>query len=585
MSVPVTIKFDSVTKRFGAVVANDAIRCEVATGGIHAFLGENGAGKSTLMKVLSGCYQPDSGRILLNGSPVAFRSPSHARDAGIGMVYQHFTLIPSMTVLDNILLGDPRVPFLLRRRSLEERIESKAKRLGFNFDLSSPVWQLSISERQKVEIFKLLWRDARVLILDEPTSQLAPFEAEDILTIMSNLAKDGRTVLMVSHNIEEVLRFSSQISVLRKGRCIATVDSRSVRAQELARLMVGTLPSQTSRSREMQPSEPVLSLRDVAVRSTSDHRPLTDVTLDIYSGEVLGVAGVTGSGQDELVAILTGHLRPNRGSLLIKGEVRSWECLRGIASSVAHVPADPRNNGSVQCLSLLDNLFLRDIGGPRFCLGPFLRRSIMRDEARTRLGWFQVRPNDPDLPCSALSGGNLQRLVIARELAFQSSILVAVNPTAGLDLAAAKNVRDELRAHASRGNAIVLVSHDLPDLLATCDRIMVLCAGKVTGIESSENLNAESLGLLMGGVEADTVRALTDLQVGTCEEGKTELRAALHQLLDSPDWWQRRLASQIGLRVFGSEDFPRVQARFQEEDHDEVRVWMSLVLARIGGEA
>jgi simple sugar transport system ATP-binding protein len=585
MSTPLTVTFDSVTKRFGAVVANDTVSCEVAAGSFHAFLGENGAGKSTLMKILSGCYQPDSGRILLSRSPVVFRSPSDARDAGIGMVYQHFTLIPSMTVLDNILLGDPRVSPLLRRRSLGERVESEAKRLGFHFDLSAPVWRLGVSERQKVEIFKLLWRDAHVLILDEPTSQLAPFEAEDVLTIMSNLAKDGRTILMVSHNIEEVLRFSSHISVLRRGRCVATVDSRSVRVQELAGMMVGALQTQVSRSpRAQSTSVPVLSLKDVTVRSASDRRPLTDITLDIYSGEILGVAGVAGSGQDELAAILTGHLRPDRGTLLLKGKAHSWETLQDLTTSAAHVPADPRNDGSVQRLSLLDNLFLRDIHHSRFHQGPFLRMTAMQDEAKARLDRFQVQPDDPDLPCSALSGGNLQRLILARELASQSSLLVAVNPTAGLDLAAARTIQEELRDYASEGNAVVFISHDLPELLVTCDRILVLCAGEVVGIEPAAKLDSESLGLLMGGVKAEIVHVLTAPQVNIYTAGNTAIRTVLLQFLDSPNWWQRRLAAQIGLRVFGPEDLPKLRARFEGEDHDETKVWLSLALARVGNE-
>jgi ABC-type uncharacterized transport system ATPase subunit len=585
VNIQPTVAFDHVTKRFGTVLANDSISCDVAASGIHAFLGENGAGKSTLMKVLSGCYKPDSGRVLLNGRPAVFRSPSDAQNAGVGMVYQHFTLVQSMTILDNIILGDLRLPLLLRRRSLRDRVHAELNHHGFNFDLSSPAWRLRPAERQKVEIFKLLWRDARVLILDEPTSQLAPFEAEDILTIMSNLAKDGKIVLMVSHNIEEVLRFSCRITVLRKGRSVATVDSQSAQVQELARLMVGELPSRTPRTAGLRSAGPVMSLRNITVHASSDKRALTDLSLDIYSGEVLGVAGVSGSGQDELVSILTGQLVPDRGLLLVNGNAHPWETLREVKTSVAHVPSDPRNDGSVQRLSLLDNLFLRDIKRSRFLWGPILRKAAMREEAAIRLDRLQVRPNDPGLPCSMLSGGNLQRLILARELGSEASVLVAVNPCAGLDPAAARTVREELQAHSRKGNAVILISQDLAELLNTSDRILVLCGGEIAGVEQSQTLDSESLGLLMGGVKAEIVRALMDTHIDGMGDGNAELRTAIHSLLYSPDWWQRRLAAQIALRLFVKDDLPSLLSRLAEEDHEEARVWMLLVLARIGDES
>jgi general nucleoside transport system ATP-binding protein len=572
------VAFDSVTKRFGEVLANDSISCEVSQGGIHSFLGENGAGKSTLMKILSGSYHPDAGSIILNGEPVAFRSASEALEAGIGMVYQHFTLASSMTVLDNILLGDCSSSFFVNRKLLKEQVDEKAKSFGFAFDLNMPVWKLSISECQKLEIFKLLWKDVRILILDEPTSQLAPFEAEDILSVMSHMAKNGRTVLMISHNIEDVLRFSSQVTVLRKGRCISTVNARTVNVSEVASMMIGELPSRKLKSGKARSTSSIAQLKNIAIRPSTEKRKLDNINLELYPGEVLGIAGVAGSGQYELAKILTGHLKPDQGTLHINGEITSMRTWKSSERITAHIPTDPVNKGSIQSLSLMNNLFIHDVLQQRFCNGPFLDLSKMRDESRNRLNHFQVQPSDPDLPCSALSGGNLQRLIIARELACKSSLLVAVNPTSGLDFSATMSVREEILSHAHKENAVVLISPNLIELLSLSDRIMVLCAGEVVGIEKTEDLDSESLGLLMGGVNAGIVKALVGSRNGC---GDVEVQTALHQLLESSDWWQRRLAAEIGLRRFGKDDSCRLNTRLKEETHDEVKVWLNLTLARI----
>jgi len=577
-AVPDTVVFDSVTKRFGDMLANDGISCEVAQGGIHSFLGENGAGKSTLMKILSGLCRPDAGRIILDGKPVAFRSASEALNAGIGMVYQHFTLASSMSVLDNILLGDNSPSFFINRNILKERVEKKAKSFGFDFDLDMPVWKLSISECQKLEIFKLLWKDVRILILDEPTSQLAPFEAEDILSIMSHMANNGRTVLMISHNIEEVLRFPSQVTVLRKGRCISTVNARTVSVSEVARMMIGELPARAPKPVKVRTCSPVAQLKNVVIYPSANTRRINNINMDIYPGEVLGVAGVAGSGQYELANILTRHLKPDQGSFHINAEIASKETWRGPERTTAHIPADPINKGSIQSLSLMNNLFIHDILQQRFCNGPFLNLSEMREESGNRLKRFQVQPRDPDIPCSALSGGNLQRLILARELACKAPLLVAVNPTSGLDFSATISVREEIRSYAHKGNAVVLISPNLMELLSICDRIVVLCAGEVAGIEDTEDLDSESLGLLMGGVDAGIVKALVGFGNG---DSNIDIQSVLHQLLESSDWWQRRLAAEIGLHRFEKNDSLRLKNKLKGEKHDEVRVWLSLTLARI----
>jgi len=581
---PTNVGFEAVTKRFGPVLANDAVTCQVVPGCIHAFLGENGAGKSTLMKMLSGFYAPDSGRILLNSRPTIFRSPAHARKAGIGMVHQHSDLVPTMTVLDNILLGDARLRFFVGRKALGDLVDHKARAYGFAFDLHAPVWRLSVSDRQKVDVFRLLWHEADVLILDEPTSQLAPYEAEEILGIISGLAAKGKTVLLISHHIEEVLHVASTITVLRKGRCIATLDTPSVTADALARMMVGSLNCQPIPRQLHTPTHPVLTLKKVSVSASAEHGALKDVTIDINKGQVLGVAGVNGSGQNELVAVLTGHLRPDRGSLEIDGTRQSWKALARICASTGHIPTDPKINASVQGLTLLENLFLRDVFQPRFSFGPFLHSAEMKRECAERLQRFNVQPNDPNTLCSTLSGGNLQRLILGRELAFNSPVLVAVNPTAGLDIAGTTAVRQQLREHANNGNAVVLVSSDLEELLAVSDRVAVLCRGEIAGVDSAAQLDQETIGLLMGGIRLDVARLLRDVHKGILTDSTLRAREPLQQLLNSRDWWQRRLAAQVGLRLFQKEDGDLLARHLRSETHGEVAAWIVINLARLDGD-
>jgi len=579
-----SVQFASVTKRFGNLLANDAISCNIKSGGIHAFLGENGAGKSTLMKILCGHYQPDSGSILLNEKQVAFRSPSQARHLGIGMVHQQFTLVPSMTVLENVLLGDTNNPQLLRHTAQAERVDAKAKEFDIKLDIFSPIWRLSIAERQKVEILKLLWRDSKILILDEPTSQLAPFEAEDILLTMDKLSKEGRIVVLISHHIEEILRFSSHITVLRKGKCVANLNSHTVDANELAKLMVDTLVLSGVSRPDAPVLFPCLGMKDVSVKSTQKHRTLNSVNLDLYTGEVLGIAGVIGSGQDEIASILTGHLHPDAGSLLLDGHKASWKALKNPQKSAAYVPADAKKS-SVASLTVLGNSMLRDVHRKTFLRGPFLRSKLIRKTAMARIEALDVRPNNPNALCGSLSGGNLQRLILARELDNSQTMLVAVNPTAGLDLAMTQRILQELRNAANNNKAVVLISPDLQELLTTCDRILVMCGGSVSGVERVENLDAESLGLLVGGVKLDVVRKLAQfLKNKDSSHIDPETQATLYELLHSDNTWQKRLAAQIALRVFTMKDLTAVQDRLNDEKNAECRAWLQVIQAKLGGE-
>ncbi len=505
-----TICCDHITKHFGPVIANDSVSCTIESGGIHAFLGENGAGKSTLMKILSGYYQPDAGSIHINGEPVSLKSPADARRLGIGMVHQQFTLVPSLTVLENILLGQADTPMILRPKKQAAAIAEKAAQYGINLDLHAPVSRLNMAEKQKVEILKLLWRNARILILDEPTSHLAPLESAEILSTMARLSMSGKIVILITHHIEELLKFAKMISVLRQGKLVANFSAESVQAEELARLMIGESFNAEIDGKiysfETENNVANLELRGVNVKSSPTNKALKDLNIEIKSGEVHGIAGVMGSGQDELTAVLSGHLLPEKGEVFIKGQRSAWKDLSTPHKSVSHIPADAKR-GSLPNLTLLENMLLRGIHKQELLFGPFIKQKEAERMTKERIETFDVRPKHTFALGGSLSGGNLQRLILAREFAKSAPLMVAVNPTASLDLAMSLRIRKDFRKYAADGKSVLLISPDLDELLKTCDRISVMFGGRVVGTEHVSNLNAESLGLLMGGNDRAAVQS------------------------------------------------------------------------------
>lgn len=489
------LTFSSITKTFGSVLANDNISFVVESGGIHAIVGENGAGKSTLTKILCGYYQADAGSIELEGRRVTFKSAASARRLGIGMVHQQLALVPSLTGYENVLLGYGKLPFVLNRVALEKRVALKAKELGFDLDLSRPVSSLGIAERQKLEIFKLLWLDTRVLILDEPTSQLAPLEAEEILNLADNLARSGRIVILITHHINEVKRFAKHITVLRKGKVTASVAANSLTENELAALMVDFDGVSLDRAAGAGPGSSLLNLQQINTSASLKNRALKNICLDICSGEIIGVAGITGQGQAELARLIAGLLKPIKGSIAWDGKhVKSIAC-----DLVGYIPGE-QNDACATELTLAANCFLKEInqaGSHRF---GFVKQSLVGKHALKIIEAFKIRPPLPDLPCTALSGGNLQRLIIGRELSTNSRIVVADNPSAGLDAGTALKISQELRKTADAGRAVVLISPDLEEMIAICDRIVVIFKGEIIGEQKAGEFNSQSLGLLMGGV-------------------------------------------------------------------------------------
>ncbi len=493
-----------ITKRFPGVVANDGVTISVDAGEVLAIVGENGAGKSTLMNVLYGLYQPDEGEILLRGRPTRFRTPQDAILAGVGMVHQHFMLIPPLTVAENVVLGYEGSAFLFDRSAATSEVARVAREYGFALDPDARVERLTVGQQQKVEIVKALYRGAEVLILDEPTAVLTPQEAHDLFRVVRSLAAAGRSVVFISHKLREVLEVADRVAVMRAGRLVATVRAKETTEQGLAGLMVGrevgTLPPHGEPPRD----EVVLQVSGLCARDDKGLPALADVSFDLRAREILSVAGVDGNGQTQLAEVLTG-LRPRTAGVVRVGgrEVPSPTPSGMRALGVRHVPEDRQRRGLVLPFTVAENLALGRHRSRPFCVGPFLDRGGMRRHAREAVEAFDVRPRRIDAPAKDLSGGNQQKVILARELTSEPRILVAVQPTRGLDVGAIEFVWKRLLEQRSQGKAILLVSLDLDEVLALSDRVLVLYGGRVTGILTRAEATEDRLGRLMLGAGTD----------------------------------------------------------------------------------
>ena len=488
----------SITKRFPGVVANDAVEFEAEVGEVHALLGENGAGKSTLSNMLTGLYRPDSGHVEVGGGPVQLGSPRAAIAAGIGMVHQHFRLVAPFTVAENIVLGhDPA--FLLQRGEIEQRVRALSQQFGLDVDPTARIWQLSVGEQQRVEIIKALYRDARILILDEPTAVLTPQEADKLFETVRALARSGRTVIFISHKLHEVMAVADRVTVLRAGRSVATVRTADVTQRGLASLMVGREVAGPERiTREGPVGEPVLQLSDVSAIGDRGVTALTGVSLTVCAGEILGIAGVAGNGQRELAEAITG-LRRCTGTIALAGRpLASGSPRAAIEAGIAHVPEDRLGTAVAPSLSIAENLALK-----RYRLGGLLlRRRAMATAADELIERYEVKAPGPHAPARQLSGGNLQKVVLGREFAAEPRVLIAASPTRGLDVGAIETVHAHLRDAASRGVAVLLISEDLDEILALADRVAVLFEGRIAGELEGSIATPEALGLLMAGGSA-----------------------------------------------------------------------------------
>jgi len=501
---PPAVSMRGITKRFPGVVANDGVDFEAAVGEVHALLGENGAGKSTLSNILTGLYRPDEGEISLGGRRVQFHAPRDALDAGIFMVHQHFRLVEPFTVAENVVLGDHRGEgrtFGLRRRAIERRVRAVATSYGMDVDPRARVWQLSLGEQQRVEIVKALYRDANILILDEPTAVLTPQEADVLFTTLRAMAQMGRTVIFISHKLHEVKAVADRVTILRGGRTVATVSTGDATPRSLASLMVGReLAEGRPVAEPRQAAETILETRDLCADGDRGDAALKDVSLAARAGEIVAIAGVAGNGQRELAETIAGLRRPTAGRVSVAGRsVRPGDPRAASAAGVAYVPEDRLGTGLAPSLSIASNLALKSYRGPSSSRGPLLRLRTIRDRAVELIHRYRIAAPGPDAQARQLSGGNLQKVVLAREFAAEPRVIVAAAPTRGLDVGAIETVHSYLRDAAAGGAAVLLISEDLDEILLLADRIAVMYEGAVLGEFEAADADVEEIGLLMAG--------------------------------------------------------------------------------------
>jgi ABC-type uncharacterized transport system ATPase subunit len=500
-SAPPALEMRHITKRFPGVLANDDVSFEARRGEVHALLGENGAGKSTLMNILCGLYRPDSGTILVNGRPVEFHSPRDAIKAGVGMVHQHFMLVSSQTVAENVILGLRQVGFVLDTTQIEAEVARIGNEFGLPVDPKAKVWQLSVGEQQRVEIIKLLYRGAEILILDEPTAVLTPQETEAFFQTLRDMTAAGKTIILISHKLDEVIAIADRITVLRSGKHIATVENKGLTKNQLASLMVGRDVLFRVEKPPAQLGEVRLTMESVSALNDKGIPALRGLSLKLRSGEIVGVAGVAGNGQRELAEVICGLRATQSGVIDISSQqVTNAPPIVMIEAGIAYVPEDRNTTGSAPNLSIAENLALknyRTLGrGGRF----FLSRRAMREQAHKLIQQYNIATPSPEISARLLSGGNLQKVILARELAQQPLVTVAAYPTRGLDVGATENVRRILVNERNNGAAILLISEDLDEIFAISDRIVVLFEGRIVGEVSEGEADLDKIGLMMAGV-------------------------------------------------------------------------------------
>jgi len=496
------VELRGIVKRFPGVVANDGVDFTLAAGEVHALLGENGAGKSTLVNILDGLYQPDAGEILIEGRPVAFRSPRDAIAAGIGMVHQHFTLVASMTVTENVLIGLDRPRFRLDERRYEAEIGRLAEAHGLRVDPSAKVWQLSVGERQRVEILKVLYRGARVLIMDEPTAVLAPQEIDDLFRTLRSMTEGGRSIVFISHKLGEVLSIADRVTVMRRGKVTAKgLPAAGMTKPDLAQLMVGREVLESLERTWLPPGAVVLSLENVEADGDRGVQVLRGVNLQVRSGEIVGIAAVAGNGQSELAEVISG-LRPCHGRIMVGGEdIANLPVRKSIQRGVAHVPEDRTGVGTAPNLSLVDNLIMKRYRSRPIGHGWTIDMGAARAAASELKDSYEISAPSIETQARLLSGGNIQRLILAREIESEPRLMIAVQPTRGLDVGAVEAAHRLLMERRTAGAAILLISEDLDEILTLSDRVAVLYEGRVVGIMDAVDTDVNRIGLLMTGGE------------------------------------------------------------------------------------
>jgi general nucleoside transport system ATP-binding protein len=500
MNATPLLELKGITKRFPGVVANDHVDFELAPGEVHALLGENGAGKSTLMNILYGLYHQDEGDIRLRGEPIRIDSPKTAIEAGIGMVHQHFMLIPVMSVAENIVLAvEPRKGPFLDLETANEKVRDISKRFGLAVRPEAKIESISVGMQQRVEILKALYRGAEILILDEPTAVLTPQEAEELFEILRSLQAEGKSIIFISHKLGEVLAIADRITVLRRGKTIETVPREGATEESLAKLMVGREVLLRVEKTPPNPGGPLLTIEDLRVRDERGLEAVRGISLQVRAGEIVGIAGVDGNGQSELVEAITGLRKPEAGRIVAAGEDVTDDSPREcLDAGVGHIPEDRQRRGLVLDFSLAENIALHDYREEPDSKWGWLYPKRLVARAARLLKEFDVRGGSPQTPAGSLSGGNQQKVVLAREISRDPQILIAAQPTRGLDVGAIEFVHRRLVTERDEGRAILLVSFELDEILSLSDRVLVIYEGRIVG-EYTPDVSEEELGIAMTG--------------------------------------------------------------------------------------
>src|SRR6056297_1909257 len=496
------VEMINISKSFGSVKANDDVNLKVEKGEIHAILGENGAGKSTLMNMLSGFYKPDSGYIYIHDEEVKFDSPRDSIEKGIGMIHQHYKLVEAMSAVENITLGQ-KGNFFLKKNKIRNNIKKVAENYGLNLNYDKKVYDMGIGEKQATEILKVLYQGADILIMDEPTAVLTPQETEKLFAILKNMTEDGCSIIIITHKLHEVMEISDKVTVLRKGKTVKTLDTKKTNSKELTDLMVGEEVDLFIEKPIVERGEEILKVENLTVEDIEKVEVLKDVSFNLHKGEILGVAGVAGSGQKELCEAIAGLYKIKNGKILYEGENLVGLSPRDIiykGISMSFIPEDRLGMGLVASMDMVDNYLLKEQHKQK---GLFIKRKPVKDKCQNMIERLKIQTPGTQHPVKQLSGGNIQKVLIGREIDTNPHVLITAYAVRGLDIASSHTIYDLLNEQKKKGVGILFIGEDLDIILKLCDRIMVLSSGKVTGVLSAEGTTKEKIGLLMSD-EIDT---------------------------------------------------------------------------------
>ncbi len=495
------VEMKGITKRFPGTVANDNIHLTVKQGEIHALLGENGAGKSTLMNILFGLYQPDEGQIFIKEKPVTITGPTMANKLGIGMVHQHFMLVPPFTVTENIILGDERSKRgMIDYKKAERHIQELSDRYGLRVDPKAKISEISVGMQQRVEILKTLYRGADTLIFDEPTAVLTPQEIDELIEIMRNLVKEGKTILFITHKLKEIMAACDRVTVIRRGKVIKTLHVPETDEKQLAALMVGREVSFMVNKKEAIPGEPVLTVKNLVVEGSRGVEAIRGLDLEVRAGEIVGLAGVDGNGQTELIEAITGLRKVKSGMIQLKNrDITHFNPRKVTETGVGHIPEDRHKRGLVLDFSVSENMILQSYYRPPFSKGWAIQSQEVEKYTKRLIEEYDVRTPDERVPIRALSGGNQQKAIIAREVDRDPDLLIAAQPTRGLDVGAIEFIHRRLVEQRDKGKAILLISLELDEIMKLSDRVAVINGGRIVGWVDPQKTTEEELGCLMAG--------------------------------------------------------------------------------------